>query len=131
SSWVMRGACTCDERAPKGLTKVTIEMMMSSNCARRATLLSLTAASALLMQVPAQAAEQQPGGWDLLNMTHGVTDMSREIYKLHMEIFWVCVIIGAVVFGAMFWSLIRFRKSQGAVADTTDRKSTRLNSSHA
>src|SRR3954471_2573629 len=119
SSWVMRGACTCDERAPKGLTKVTIEMMMSSNCARRATLLSLTAASALLMQVPAQAAEQQPGGWDLLNMTKGVTAMSREIYGLHMLIFWVCVIIGAVVFGAMFWSLIAYRKSQGAVADTT------------
>jgi cytochrome c oxidase subunit II len=45
--------------------------------------------------------------------------MSREIYGLHMLIFWVCVIIGAVVFGAMFWSLIRFRKAQGAVADTT------------
>ena len=115
----MRGACTCDERAPKGLTKVTIEMMMSSNCARRATLLSLTAASALLMQMPAQAAEQLPGGWDLLNMTQGVTAMSREIYGLHMLIFWVCVIIGAVVFGAMFWSLIKYRKSQGAVADTT------------
>jgi cytochrome c oxidase subunit 2 len=94
-------------------------MMMSSNRARRATLLSLTAASALLLQVPAQAAEQQPGGWDLLNMTQGVTAMSREIYGLHMLIFWVCVIIGAVVFGAMFWSLIRFRKAQGAVADTT------------
>jgi cytochrome c oxidase subunit 2 len=71
------------------------------------------------MQVPAQAAEQQPGGWDLLNMTQGVTAMSREIYGLHMLIFWVCVIIGAVVFGAMFWSLIKYRKSQGAVADTT------------
>jgi cytochrome c oxidase subunit II len=94
-------------------------MMMSSNCAPRATFLSLTAAAALLMQVPAQAAEQLPGGWDLLNMTQGVTAMSREIYSLHMLIFWVCVIIGAVVFGAMFWSLIKYRKSQGAVADTT------------
>jgi cytochrome c oxidase subunit 2 len=94
-------------------------MMMSSNCALRATLLSLTAAAALLLQVPAQAAEQLPGGWDLLNMTQGVTAMSREIYSLHMLIFWVCVIIGAVVFGAMFWSLIKYRKSQGAVADTT------------
>jgi cytochrome c oxidase subunit 2 len=119
SSFGLRGAGTCDERAPKGLTKVTIEMMMSSNRARRATLLSLTAAPALLMQVPAQAAEQQPGGWDLLNMTQGVTAMSREIYSLHMLIFWVCVIIGVVVFGAMFWSLIKYRKSQGAVADTT------------
>jgi len=52
-------------------------------------------------------------------MTQGVTAMSREIYDLHMLIFWVCVIIGVVVFGAMFWSLINFRKSQGAVPDTT------------
>jgi len=52
-------------------------------------------------------------------MTQGVTDMSRKIYDLHMLIFWVCVIIAVVVFGVMIWSLIRFRKSQGAVADTT------------
>jgi cytochrome c oxidase subunit 2 len=45
--------------------------------------------------------------------------MSRHIYDLHMLIFWVCVVIGVLVFGAMFWSLIAFRKSQGAVADTT------------
>ena len=58
-------------------------------------------------------------GWHLLNMTQGVTEISREIYKLHMLIFWVCVIIGIVVFGVMIWSLVKFRKSQGAVADTT------------
>jgi len=52
-------------------------------------------------------------------MTQGVTAMSRNIYDLHMLIFWVCVIIGVVVFGAMFWSLIAYRKSQGAVPDTT------------
>ena len=27
-------------------------------------------------------------------MTQGVTAMSREIYQLHMLIFWVCVVIG-------------------------------------
>ena len=36
-----------------------------------------------------------------------------------MLIFWVCVVIGVVVFGVMIWSLVKFRKSQGAVADTT------------
>jgi cytochrome c oxidase subunit II len=93
-------------------------MMIRSICARRATLLSLTAAACglLLQAAPAQAEES---GWSLLNMTQGVTDMSRHIYDLHMLIFWVCVVIGVVVFGAMFWSLIRFRKSQGAVPDTT------------
>jgi cytochrome c oxidase subunit 2 len=63
--------------------------------------------------------QAEQSGWSLLNMTQGVTDMSRHIYDLHMLIFWVCVVIGVVVFGAMFWSLIMYRKSQGAVADTT------------
>jgi len=63
--------------------------------------------------------QAEQSGWSLLNMTQGVTAMSREIYDLHMLIFWVCVVIGVVVFGAMFWSLISYRKSQGAVADTT------------
>jgi cytochrome c oxidase subunit II len=36
-----------------------------------------------------------------------------------MLIFWVCVVIGILVFGVMIYSLVKFRKSQGAVADTT------------
>jgi len=58
-------------------------------------------------------------GWHLLNMRQGVTDISRRIYGLHMLIFWVCVIIAVLVFGFMIWSLVAFRKSKGAVADTT------------
>jgi cytochrome c oxidase subunit 2 len=54
-----------------------------------------------------------------LNLPQGVTDISRKIYALHMEIFWVCVWIGVVVFGAMIYSIIKFRKSKGAVADTS------------
>jgi cytochrome c oxidase subunit 2 len=77
--------------------------------------LVLTAAAGVLA-LPAVAEES---GWAQLNMPKGVTDISRKIYALHMEIFWVCVAIGVVVFGAMIWSLIAFRKSKGAVADTT------------
>ena len=51
-----------------------------------------------------------------LNMTPGVTPISHEIYSLHMLIFWVCVAIGSVVFGVMFYSIFKHRKSQGAVA---------------
>ncbi|ALM52691.1 cytochrome c oxidase subunit II [Halomonas huangheensis] len=50
------------------------------------------------------------------NMPVGVTDVSREIYSLHMTIFWICVVIGVVVFGAMFYSLFRYRRSKGAKA---------------
>jgi cytochrome c oxidase subunit II len=104
--------------------KVKIEMMIRSNCARRATLFSLSAAAlGLLLQATPARAES---GWSLLNMTQGVTDMSRRIYDLHMLIFWICVIIGVFVFGAMFWSIINYRKSQGAVADTTIVHNTRV-----
>ncbi|MEE9342147.1 MAG: cytochrome c oxidase subunit II [Gammaproteobacteria bacterium] len=51
-----------------------------------------------------------------LNLTRGVTPISREVYDLHMLILWICVAIGVVVFGAIFWSVINHRKSKGAVA---------------
>ena len=54
------------------------------------------------------------------NMPVGVTEVSKEIFDLHMLIFWVCVWIGVVVFGIMFWSLWKYRKSKGAVAADFD-----------
>ena len=52
-----------------------------------------------------------------LNMPQGVTDISDQVYSLHMLTFWVCVGIGVVVFGVMFYSIIKHRRSKGAVAD--------------
>ena len=51
-----------------------------------------------------------------LNLPEGVTSVSRNIYGLHMKIFWVCVVIALLVFGAMIWSMVFHRKSKGAVA---------------
>jgi len=51
-----------------------------------------------------------------VNMTRGVTDISHSVYDLHMTIFWICVAIGVVVFGVMFYSIFKHRKSKGAVA---------------
>jgi cytochrome c oxidase subunit 2 len=65
-------------------------------------------------------AAHAASGWGLLNMTQGVTAISREIYKLHMLIFWVCVVIAVAVFGAMIYSIVKFRRSQGAVPATFD-----------
>ncbi|MDC0660995.1 cytochrome c oxidase subunit II [Marinobacter sp. SS21] len=48
-----------------------------------------------------------------LNMTPGVTGTSNEIFSLHMTILWICVAIGVVVFGVMFWSILAHRKSEG------------------
>ena len=60
-----------------------------------------------------------------LNMPVGVTELSKQIYALHMTIFWWCVAIGVFVFGWMIWSLVAFRKSQGAQPDTTMTHSTK------
>jgi cytochrome c oxidase subunit II len=60
------------------------------------------------------------------NLPLGVTGLSRDIYALHMEVFWVCVVIAVVVFGVMIYALVKFRKSQGAIADTTLVHSTKV-----
>lgn len=48
------------------------------------------------------------------NMPEGATEISQQIYHLHMLSFWICVAIGLLVFGAMVYSIVRFRKSKGA-----------------
>ena len=45
-----------------------------------------------------------------------VTPVSRDIYTLHWGILWVCVAIFIAVFGAMFWSIYKHRRSMGAKA---------------
>ena len=50
--------------------------------------------------------------WDDLNMTEGVTAISKEVFDLHMLIFWICVVIGLVVFGIMFYSMFAFTKKK-------------------
>ncbi|WP_083823373.1 cytochrome c oxidase subunit II [Vibrio sp. N418] len=52
----------------------------------------------------------------VLNMTQGVTQISGQVYELHMLIFYICCAIALIVFGAMFYSIFKHRKSKGAVA---------------
>ena len=99
----------------------------------RNLLLSLTASALGLATHPALAAADAgsqsasaQSGWGLLNLPQGVTAISREIYGLHMFVFWICVAIGVVVFGAIIYSLFAFRRSKGAVADTSLTHSTRV-----
>lgn len=79
---------------------------------RLARLRTSVTGGALFLWSMAAAAES---GWSQLNMPRGVTPVSREVYDLHMLIFWICVIIGAVVFGVMFYSMYHHRKSRGAI----------------
>lgn len=86
---------------------------MQARSVRRflATLFALSAAMPALAL--AQAAD--PHRWQL-NMGKGVTQTSRIAYESHMIVLLVCVAIGVIVFGAMAWSMFKFRKSKGAVA---------------
>ena len=60
-----------------------------------------------------------------LNMTKGVTEVSRDVYDLHMLVLYICTAIGVVVFGAMFWSMVFHRKSKG-VKPATFHESTKV-----
>ena len=48
-----------------------------------------------------------------INMPRGVTSQSMLSYQIHMVILWVCVVIGVIVFSAMFISIVLHRKSKG------------------
>lgn len=53
-----------------------------------------------------------------VNMPVGVTEISRQTHGLHMTIIWVCVAISIVVYGVLLFSIIKHRKSKGAVPAT-------------
>jgi cytochrome c oxidase subunit II len=88
---------------------------------RPGTWLSIAALLAAASMASPAWAEDPPAsaGWGQLNLPVGVTSISREVYNLHMMAFWVCVVIGILVFGVMIWSIIFHRRSRGAVADVT------------
>jgi cytochrome c oxidase subunit 2 len=73
------------------------------------------ALAAVLASLPVAAL----AAWEL-NMPVGVTELSRRIHALHMLILWVCVAIAVAVFGVMIYSIVKFRRSQGAVAANFD-----------
>lgn len=50
------------------------------------------------------------------NLTQGSASLSRSIYDLHMLMFYICLVIGIITFGAMFYAIIWHRKSRGVVA---------------
>ncbi len=55
-----------------------------------------------------------PQPWQL-NMAPGATSISQRVHEVHMIALWVCVGIGIIVFGAMIYAMVKFRKSKGVV----------------
>ena len=62
--------------------------------------------------VPTQSVLASANYWQM-NMHKGVTPLSHDMYDLHMVAMAICGIIGIVVFGIMFYSIIHHRKSKG------------------
>ncbi len=71
-----------------------------------AVLAAVSAAFWVLLAAPALTGNE-------INMPVGVTPQSVTHYQLHMTILWICVVIGILVFTAMFTSIILHRKSRG------------------
>lgn len=71
-----------------------------------AVLAAVSAAFWLLLAAPALTG-------NAINMPVGVTPQSVTHYELHMMILWICVVIGILVFTAMFTSIVLHRKSRG------------------
>lgn len=55
----------------------------------------------------------------MLNLPYGVSPTSHDIYDLHMLALYVCCVIAIIVFALVIYSLIKFRKSKGAISSTT------------
>jgi len=69
------------------------------------------AASAVMLTV-AQAVSAQ----SRYNLQPPVTSVAEQIYDLHTLMLIICLVIFVAVFGVMFWSVFKHRKSRGAVA---------------
>jgi cytochrome c oxidase subunit 2 len=75
----------------------------------KAGLRLLLTGSALALAAPALAARE----W---NLQTPVTPVARQMYDLHSFIFWICVAIFIAVFGVMFYSIFKHRRSVGHAA---------------
>jgi cytochrome c oxidase subunit 2 len=98
---IFRAFCGIDERGTPFEGS-----MMGSDIRAGHRLLQAMAAVALAIPAPAFAARE----W---NLQTPVTPVARQMYDLHTFIFWVCVVIFIAVFGVMFYSIFKHRKSVG------------------
>lgn len=72
--------------------------------------------------VSALAASAQAGYQ--LNFQEPATKLAREVYDLHMMMMYICGVIFVGVFGVMFYSVLKHRKSSGRTAATFHENTT-------
>src|SRR5260370_35013971 len=66
--------------------------------------------SAASLTLPSMAIA---GGEAKFGLQTPQTIVAHQIYDLHAIILWICVLIGVVVFGFMFYAIVRHRRSVG------------------
>ncbi len=91
--------------------------------AKRLLQLALSPVLLALTMLSTSAWAEEGQRWQT-NMTTSVTEVGQKIYDLHMLVFWICVVVGVVVFGFLFYSVFAFRKSKGAKASTFHENTT-------
>lgn len=69
---------------------------------------------------PVQKVVDSPGGPKVnqLNFAEPASKIAADVYSLHITVMWICVGIFVVVFGFMFYSIFKHRKSLGHKAAT-------------
>ena len=92
----------------------------------RAFFVAAIATALGLVGANAWAVGDAPGGPKVnqLNLPVGVTQISSEIYDLHTLMLLICLVIFCLVFGVMFYAIIKHRKSLGHKAETWHENTT-------
>jgi len=99
-------------RGRAALARLIGDSMIRNRNARgagsRATMRGAAGAAGLVALVPGLAHAELE-----FNLQVPVTPMAQQMYDLHTYIFWICVAIFVLVFGVMFYSIFKHRKSLG------------------
>ncbi|WP_227817841.1 cytochrome c oxidase subunit II [Nitrogeniibacter aestuarii] len=77
------------------------------------SLFARTAVTTGLASLSASALAVEKNG---VNLQTPVTEVASQIYNMHTLMLIICLVIFIGVFGVMFWSVFKHRKSKGAVA---------------
>jgi cytochrome c oxidase subunit II len=96
-------------------TKKTLESWRKRSFAARATVSTLALGAAVWASESAHAVSDLPGGpaVNQLNFAPPVTKIAEEQHWLHWFMMAICAVIFVVVFGVMFYSILKHRKSVG------------------
>jgi len=89
-------------------------MTTMSNLRQRLAQAALTLGAALATQA-AMAVNDLPGGpaVNQLDLHPAATQIAADQHSLHVIVMWICVVIFVAVFGVMFYSILKHRKSVG------------------